>query len=151
LADGELNTSGKRVLVVKGDAATDAITGEKLTAVPEDKEEIIVNNRLRRELGAALAALRLVSPKVEIRFAAAKELLGGAEPGMLPLVRKALASESDAGVKAMLEQIAAALEVRAEDRAVRLAAVKKLAASSSANTKTLLLGFLNDEKDEEIR
>ena len=151
LADGELNTSGKRVLIVKGESATDAVTGEKLDKVPDDKEEIVVNNRLRRELGGALAALRLVSPKVEERFAAAKELLGSAEPGMLPLVKKALAGETNADVKAMLEQIAAALELKAEDRATRLAAVQKLASSRSPATKTLLLGFLDAEKDADLR
>jgi len=151
LADGELNTSGKRVLIVKGDSAVDAVTGEKLAQVPEDKEDIIVNNRVRRELGGAIAALRLVSPKVEVRSAAAKELLGSAEPAMLPLVRKALATEANAGVKAMLEQIAAALELKAEDRATRLAAVQKLASASNPNIKTLLIGFLNEEKDEELK
>jgi urea transport system permease protein len=151
LADGELNTSGKRVLIVKGDSAVDAVTGEKLAVVPEDKEDIVVNNRLRRELAGAIAALRLVSPKVEVRFAAAKELLGGAEPGMLPLVQKALALESNADIKAMLEQIEAALELRADDRALRLAAVKKLASSRNPSTKPLLLGYLNDEKDEDLK
>src|SRR4051812_45144899 len=124
LADGDLYTAGKRVLIVKGDAATDAVTGQKLAKVPEDKEDITVNNRLRRELGTALAALKLISDKQETRLAAAKELLGGAEPAMLPLVRKALAKESDPDIKAMLEQISAALELKAEDRGVRLAAVK---------------------------
>jgi urea transport system permease protein len=151
LADGELNTSGKRVLIVKGDTAIDAVSGEKLARVPEDKEDIIVNNRLRRELGGAIAALRLVSPKVEIRFAAAKELLGSAEPAMLPLVHKALAAEPNADVRAMLEQIAAALELKAEDRATRLAALKKLASSHNSSTKTLLIAFLGDEKDDELR
>src|SRR5438132_13171602 len=61
LADGELYTSGKRVLIVKGESATDAVTGEKLAKAPDDKEDITVNNRLRREVGAALAALKLVS------------------------------------------------------------------------------------------
>src|SRR4051794_4552630 len=79
LADGEFYTAGKRVLIVKGESATDAVTGEKLAKVPEEKEDITVNNRLRRELGAALAALKLISPKVEVRYGAAKELLGGAE------------------------------------------------------------------------
>src|SRR4051812_6374628 len=151
LADGELYTSGKRVLIVKGDSATDAVTGEKLAKVPDDKEDITVNNRLRRELGSALAALKLVSSDRNTRFSAARELLGGAEPAMLPLVQKALAKETDGEVKAMLGQIAAALELKAEDRAVRLAAVKKLAASNNPNTKTLLLGFLNDEKDEDLK
>src|SRR6267142_2408772 len=130
LAGGELYTSGKRVLIVKGDSATDAVSGERLARVPDDKEDISVNNRLRRELGSALAALKLVSAEKNIRFSAARELLGGAEPAMLPLVRKALAQEADPDIKAMLEQIAAALELKSEDRAARLAAVKKLAASS---------------------
>src|SRR3954471_23830010 len=120
LADGELYTAGKRVLIVKGDAATDAVTGQKLAKVPEDKEDITVNNRLRRELGAALAALKLVSPDVNVRMSSVKELLGGAEPAMLPLVHKALAKEADPEIKAMLEQIAAALELKSEDRNLRL-------------------------------
>jgi urea transport system permease protein len=151
LAEGELYTSGKRVLIVKGEQASDAVTGQKLAQVPADKEDITVNNRLRRELGAALAALRLVSPKAEVRFTAAKELLGGAEPAMLPLVQKALAKETDPGIKGMLEQIAAALELKAEDPATRLAAVKRLAAASTPSTKTLLLEFLRSEKDEDLR
>src|SRR6267378_3260311 len=151
LADGELYTSGRRVLIVKGDTATDAATGEKLTKVPEDKEDITVNNRLRRELNGALAALRLISPREEVRLSSVKELLGGAEPAMLPLVKKALDKESNPDIKAMLEQIAAALELKAEDRNVRLDAVRKLAGSRSPSTKPLLLSFLESEKDEELR
>jgi urea transport system permease protein len=151
LADGELYTSGKRVLIVKGESATDAATGEKLAKVPEDKEDITVNNRLRRELNGALAALKLISPKVEVRFSSVKELLGSAEPAMLPLVKKALDRESNPDIKAMLEQIAAALELKAENPQARLAAVRKLAASNNASTKTLLLNFLGNEKDENLR
>jgi len=151
LADGELYTSGKRVLSVKGESVVDVVTGETLAKAPEDKEEITVNNRLRRELNGALAALKLISPKVEVRHAAAKELLGRAEPAMLPLVKKALDKESAPDIKAMLEQIAAALELKAEDRATRLAAVRKLASSNNRSTKTLLLSFVESEKDEGLR
>jgi len=151
LADGELYTAGKRVLIVRGAGAVDAATGAKVAPLPEDREEITVNNRLRRELGRALAALKLVSPGRDARFAAARELAGGAEPAMLPLVKKALATETDSAVKPLLEQIAAALELKAGDREARLAAVRKLAASHSPNTKTLLLSFLEAEKDEDLR
>jgi urea transport system permease protein len=151
LADGELYTSGKRVLIVKGDSAADAVTGEKLATIPADKEDITVNNRLRRELGAALAALKLVSPQRDVRLAAARELAGGAEPAMLPMVKSALDKETDPAIKPLLEQLAATLELRAEDRNARLAAVKKLASSSSASTKGLLLSFIESEKDEELR
>ena len=151
LADGELATSGKRVLIVKGDSATDALTGEKLATVPADKEDITVNNRLRRELAGALAALKLASPQREVRAAAAKELASGAEPAMLPLVKKALDQESDAAIKPVLEQIVATLELRTDDRDARLAAVKKLASSNNASTKSLLLSFIEAEKDEQLR
>src|SRR6266852_4552786 len=63
LADGELYTAGKRVLIVRGEQAVDAATGAKVAPLPEDREEITVNNRLRRELGRALAALKLGSPE----------------------------------------------------------------------------------------
>ncbi len=151
LAAGELYTAGKRVLIVRSDSATDAVTGEKLATIPADKEDITVNNRLRRELGAALAALKLVSPQREVRLAAAKELAGEIEPAMLPMVRLALNKESDPTVKPLLEQIAAALELRAEDRNVRLAAVRKLASSKNASTKSMLLSFIGSEKDNELR
>jgi len=127
LADGELYTAGKRVLIVRGEDAMDAATGVKVAPLPEDREEITVNNRLRRELGRALAALKLVSPERGARFAAARELAGGAEPAMLPLVKKALAKETDSAIKRLLDQIAAALELKAGDREARLAAVRKLA------------------------
>ena len=151
LADGELHTAGKRVLIIKGESVADAVTGEKLAKVPEDKEDITVNNRLRRELGSALAALKLVSSETEIRHAAAKELMGGAEPAMLPLVSKALQKETDPAIRPLLEQIAATLELKAQDPAARLAAVTKLASSNNPSTKTLLLDFLAGEKDEDLR
>src|SRR4249920_318861 len=70
--DGELQTSGKLVLVVKGDAEVNAATGAKVEPLPEDREDVILNNRVRREIGGALAALKLISPDRATRLAAAK-------------------------------------------------------------------------------
>jgi urea transport system permease protein len=151
LADGEVYTAGKRVLIVKGEAATDAVTGESLAKVPAEKEEITLNNRVRRELAGALAALRLASPKSEERAAAAKELLGNAEPAMLPLVKKAHEKEGDPEIKAMLDQLAATLELKSEDPKARLAALQRLAGSGTQATKTLLLNYLQEEKQEDLR
>jgi len=151
LSDGEVFAAGKRVLIVKDDAATDAVTGERLAAVPEEREEVTLNNRVRRELAGALAALRLASEQASIRDAAAKELLGNAEPAMLPLVRRALEKERDAGIRATLEQLVATLELKSEDPKARLAALQKLSGSSTPTTKTLLLNYLQEEKDEDLR
>ena len=47
---------------------------------PAERQDVSVNNRLRRELATALAALKLVSSDRAIRFAAAKEVLDSQPP-----------------------------------------------------------------------
>ena len=78
LAEGNLKTSGKRILLLQGDRAMDAISEEAVASMPSDVEDIVANNRLRRELAGAIAALKLASLDRTIRLAAAKELSGGA-------------------------------------------------------------------------
>src|SRR5687767_10343412 len=63
LGEGELQAAGGRVLIVKGEAATDAATGEAVQPLPAAREEIMANNRVRREIESALAALRLLAPE----------------------------------------------------------------------------------------
>src|SRR6266542_91584 len=69
LSEEGLQTSGGRVLLVDGERVLDAATGEEVKPAPEDREPITVNNRVRRELGAALAALRLFDPDRRVRRA----------------------------------------------------------------------------------
>jgi urea transport system permease protein len=158
LADGQLQTSGKLVLIVKGEEGTDVLTGSKLTTLPAERDDVPANNRLRRELATALAALKLLSPDRAVRYAAAKELEGGAEDAMLPLLKKALAQERDTQIKPMLEMIQAALELKSSDRATRIGAIRILGLSNNSNAKTLLLSVLEKkpdgsyaETDEELR
>ena len=99
----------------------------------------------------ALAALKLASPDRATRLAAAKELAGGADDAMLPLVRKALDKETDPAIKTLLAQIAATLELKSGTKESRIAAIRTLADSSSSNAKTLLLAVLENEKDEDVR
>ncbi len=151
LADGEMQTASKRILIVKGDDATDAVTGEKIAPLPAEREDVMVNNRLRGAVQDALAALKLVSPDRDIRFAAAKELAGGTVAGMLPLVKKALAKERDAEIRELLVHTAASLELKADDIQTRLAAVRTLGLSGSGNAKRLLLSVLESETNDDVR
>src|SRR5213592_3946802 len=59
-AEGELQTSGKQVLVVRSDKATDAFTG-KAVPLPAEREDVVANNRLRNAVAGALAAFKLTS------------------------------------------------------------------------------------------
>jgi len=158
LADGKIQTADKRVLIVDSDAGVDAVTGEKISPLPEALDDVVVNNRLRGELDAALAALKLVSHDRTVRLAAAKALSSGADAAILPLVHKALEHEGDPAIKPMLEMIAASIEAVSGDKSVRIAAIRTLGLSSAPNTETLLLGLLGKapdgsytEPDEDIR
>ena len=153
LADGEVQTAGKQVLIVKGEEAVDAATGAKVSPLPANREDVLVNNRLRRELESGIAALKLVSPDRATRLAAIKELGANANDAMLPLVKKALAKETDPDIKPQLEMIEAAMELKGGTKESRIAAVKKLATSNNPNTKLLLLGVLEKgaESDEDVR
>lgn len=62
LLDGQVQTVGEdQVLLVKGDTATDLLTGRRLSPLPANLDDIVVNNRVRRELDTAIATLKLVS------------------------------------------------------------------------------------------
>ena len=112
--------------------------------------EITVNNRLRREIEGAIAALKLVDPDRATRLAAAKELSGGAEPGILPAVKKALSTEKDPEIKPLLEAIMATIGIKSADKPERLAAIKTLGASNSPTSRALL-AELKDDPDVEIK
>ena len=58
LAEGEVQVAGMRVLVVKGDQATDAATGEAVAPLPPDREDVVVNNRLRGAIASAPSCIR---------------------------------------------------------------------------------------------
>ena len=140
----------KRVLIVKSGAATDAITGEKVGPVPEGAEDVVANNRLRKEIEGALSALKLISPDREVRMKAAKELAAGADESLLPLVQKALSKETEADIKSTLELIAASLELKSGAKETRIAAIRRLGASNSPNSRTLLSEAATDA-DEDIK
>ena len=63
LLDGEVKTADGKVYVVQGDKTA-----------PDTAEDVINNNRMRGALEAALGALKLVSPDVQVRTEALDEL-----------------------------------------------------------------------------
>jgi urea transport system permease protein len=150
LLDGEVQFAGKQVLIVKGGTGTDAVSGKSVAPLPAEREDVMVNNRLRRELTSALAALKLASQDRETRLTAAKALQNDADEAMLPLVSHALEKESDPQIKAMLTLLQATVKLKSPDAATRLAAVKALGASDNPNTKSLLLELLKKDGDSYV-
>jgi urea transport system permease protein len=138
-------TPAGRVVIVKGDQVLDAATMAPITPPPDQIESIVINNRLRSTLDAAVGALKLLSPDRGTRLASAKAIEATSQAAVLPLIEKALSKESDPAIKSSLEQTRASLNLKSTDPTVRLAAVQKLGETNQARFKTVLEGFL--EKD----
>ncbi len=105
----------------------------------DDKgEDITVNNRVRREIDAALAALRLFDADPVARLSAAKEVAANADASMAPVLAKALAKESDPKIKGLLAEAHALATLKDAKPEVRIAAAKALASSADPNIKAVL-------------
>jgi urea transport system permease protein len=157
LADGEIQTSGEQVLRVKDKKAIDLVTGKAVEPVPQSLDDVVLNNRVRRELATAIAALKLGSSDRAVRLAAAKELQRGAADAMLPAIRRAQEREQDPEIKGLLTLARSTLELASDDKATRIGAIRALAESRDPNTKTLLLPLIEKkgaefaEPDAEVR
>ena len=152
LLDDAVKVSGDKVYIVRNEQARDAATGAA-TTLPEDAEDVVNSNRLRRELDAAMASLKLLSADANERRQAVRELRDGADESKLPLIEKALSTETDAALKADLGLLRAAVLVSSNDTAHRLEAAQALAESRTPATKALLTERLKPgvEPDPAVR
>src|SRR5258705_2775473 len=101
LLNGEVQTAGGTVLRVKDGAAVDLATGARVDPLPESRDDVVLNNRVRRELATGIAALQLVATDRATRIKAAQALQRGADEDMLPVIQRALAKEQDTEIKSL--------------------------------------------------
>jgi urea transport system permease protein len=101
----------KKVFIqTKDDKLLDAATGKPIAGkAPDDIDNVIVNNRLRNVIDAAIGALTLMSPDPNTRYDAAQAVFKSRDEGALPNLDKAIAKETDSRVKAALAQARAAI------------------------------------------
>ncbi|MDO8376178.1 MAG: urea ABC transporter permease subunit UrtB, partial [Aquabacterium sp.] len=150
LLDDEVKTAGGKAFIVRDGKVVEAASGAAAT-LPADAEDAVNNNRMRRELEAAIAVLRLVSPDVAVRRAAIAELKNDVDEGKLGLIQKAEAAETDPDLKARLGLLRAAVLISSIDPAQRAAAAAALSGSSSPATRSLLLEKLASESDPKVK
>jgi urea transport system permease protein len=150
LADDAVKVAAGKVLVVKDGKGADPVTGEVLT-VPEDAEDVMLNNRLRGEIDTALAALKLFSADVALRQQAALALLKEPDANRLPVLAKALASEKDPQVRVLIEQARAAVMLTSPTPNDRLLAARELAGSAQPEVLLLLNQQLGAETDPAVQ
>ena len=150
LADDVVKIAKDQVLVVRDGQGLDPVTGQAVP-VPQDAEEVMLNNRLRGEIDTALAALKLFSPDVKVRRQAALSLLKEPDAGRKPLLDKALSAEKDATVQSLIRQARAAALLTSEAPNDRLLAARELADSKQPETLLLLNQRLADEQEPSVK
>ena len=150
LFNGEVYVTEEGQIVLEHDDVVDAITFEPLVPEPDYYDNVIVNNRMRGKLETAIAALSLLSDDREVRFESAQALAGVEDPLLLPVLAKALSSETDADIRAMLIQTNSVIELGSEDPELRLAAAQSLGETSKRRIRELLSAMLEQDASGEF-
>lgn len=154
LSEDALYTAGDQVYYLQGTQPVDAVTGQVLSAVPDNADTVIINNRVRSELEETLAGLKLLDADPGVRQAAATSILDSPSVQQLPLIQKALTRESNPAIRHILDQAQALLNLHGPDAALRLKAAQTLGESNRSNVRNALLSMLatpQAEPDESVR
>jgi urea transport system permease protein len=158
LENGDLYvTNDKKVVFAQADGdnfnLSDPLTRAKLGAASSDKvNQIVVNNRVRSVIDAALGSLNLFSPDRDARLAAASDLVKHPSTPSEPVLRKALAAEKDPAVRHAMTLALAGARLSSTDKKVQLAAIAELSGSTDPDIFNTL-SALNDTPnlDPEVR
>src|SRR5438105_1228519 len=148
LLEGKLATAGRKAVLDEAGRFLDPLTRAPVDLPGEEVEKVSINNRLRRTLERALAALALFAPASGERLQAARALQEGADEDVLPIVERALAQEKDPSVADALRSIQGALLLGSADRDKRLAAIDVLRRAPSTRNKRLLVQRLGRGPDD---
>src|SRR3989442_8276298 len=123
LLEGRLYAGPEGPILIEEDGAfRDALSGSPRTP-REDSEKVTINNRLRRTLERALAALALSAADPAQRLEAARAMQQSPDTDLLPAVEAALGRESDARVREALVTTRAMLALSAPEAERRLGAI----------------------------
>ncbi len=147
LRDGRLTFSAKekKVFIKTSDGARlDAATGKPLAGPPaDDIDTVRLNNRLRNLIEAALGSLTLMAPDPSRRYDAAQAVFKSRDAAALPALDKALAAETDPGVKKALAEARAAIILQSDDASAadKIAAIAVARGRGDQDALALLEGL----------
>jgi urea transport system permease protein len=117
---------------------TDPITGATATGLdPDSLDNVLVNDRLRGDIDAALGALMLFSPDPASRLTAAQDAIHHPAESTTRLT-KALAAEKLPEIRAALHKSLAAAQLFSGTETERLAAIAALARTTDPEVRSLL-------------
>jgi urea transport system permease protein len=141
--------TGKVVLPKDGGYA-DPLTGETIEGLEKSTvEKVRVNNSLRGKIRTAVGQLTLMSDNPARRLAAARNVLKNADPDTLELIDTALAAETDARIKGVLQAAKAVITLRSDSasEADKSAAVATITARGDRDALNILQSALPNAPD----
>lgn len=152
LLDGNLyalKSNGKVVFFADG-TATDPVTGAELGSfASSDLDKVKVNNGLRRDLRTLIGQMTLLSDDRATRLSAAQSVLRDANPDNLELLEGALAGETDAGIRQVMETARAAIILKTDAGIEeKRAATATVAANAGRDAVTILTAALAGAPEE---
>ncbi len=145
LQNGEVYLTEDGQVILEFDEIVDAVTLEPLDPEPDFYDSVIVNNRMRSKLSTAIAALSLLSDDREVRYDSARALEDAEDPQLLPVLAKALSTESDPEIRALLVHTRAVLQLKSDDPDARLQAAEALGESNQRRVRELLAAMLQTD------
>jgi urea transport system permease protein len=150
MADDAVKMVDQQVVIVRDGIAYDPVTSAPVS-LTQAAEDVVSNNRMRGEIDAALAALKLLSTDDKIRLQAAMALAKEPDAAKLPLINKALKVEANAQVKNALMLAKAAMAISVADPQERLQAAQTLGQAKSPEAQLLLNQQLGVETDAKVK
>jgi urea transport system permease protein len=147
LLEGNLYRGPAGMLVDNEGTLQDALTGAPVQIDREQLDSVTINNRFRKTLERAVAALSLSEGSASDRLAAARVLQDNPGPEVVPAVKKAGEHEKDPQVREVLRATAAMLSLASPEPAQRLAAIEEL---RRAHAKRQLVQRLEVEQDPTV-
>ena len=150
MSDEAVKVFGEAVWIMTNGQARHAVTGE-IKPLPEDAQDIMLNNRLRAEIDTALSAFKLLSPDAGQRIAAAQAMLKEPDASRKRLLDKALSQETQPSVRDWLVLALAAVDISDAEAAKRLEAARVLSKHSRPEILLLLNQQLTAEQDAGVQ
>ncbi len=138
-----LKAPNGRILVSKKETdkalLIDAANGAPVSGLdPDSLDNVLVNDRLRGDIDAALGALMLFSSDSADRLAAARDALHRPSRDTAVRLTKALSVETHSDIRAAMQQALSAARLFSGAEAERLAAIRTLGTATGPEIRNLL-------------
>ena len=153
LKDNRLRVSDDGTLIIlneAGDVGREALTDKQVDIQSLELRKPRINNSVRRALSATIGKLQLQSTDTTIRLSAAKQLLKKSSSGLVELVEKALAVETNVEIRGVFNIVLAKEGLNSDDKTKRLESLKIIREFGDNDFKSVLEALLKKNENDEF-